>query len=227
MNANTAEFSDQVRMVSDTYTITADILTIHFKPQAEGQSRMQSAVSGKDISRMVARGSVIIRTESLTASSDVAEYEPDAGRVTLSGGGAASPRAPAAAKPSGGAPLVQAGRPPQPDQSRAVRVLVLPSPGSAKASRAGSPASPVNPANRVNIASRAEVFGRAKRQTRPRSLTCNRVASCSWSGKSPDSYQDLTLAGIYRNPNVAFQTTMNHRLGLTKISGQRTVTWRL
>jgi len=126
MNANTAEFSDQVRMVNDTYTITAEILTIHFKPQAEGQSRMQSAVSGKDISRMVARGSVIIRTETLTASSDVAEYEPDAGRVTLSGGGAASP-SPAPAKTSGGAPAVAA-RPTAPAESipGRVRVVVLP-----------------------------------------------------------------------------------------------------
>lgn len=129
MNANTAEFSDQVRMVSDTYTITADILTIYFKPQAEGQSRMQSAVTGKDISRMVARGDVIIRTDTMTASSDVAEYEPDAGLVTLSSEAAASPN-PAAAKASGGVPAV-AGRSTAPAESipGRVRVVVLPSAG--------------------------------------------------------------------------------------------------
>lgn len=128
MNANTAEFSDQVRMVDDTYTITADILTIHFKPQAEGRSRMQSAVSGKDISRMVARGSVIIRTESLTASSDVAEYEPDAGLVTLSGERPASPR-PASAKALGGVPA-GGGKPSAAAEAipGRVRVTVLPSP---------------------------------------------------------------------------------------------------
>jgi hypothetical protein len=101
MNANTAEFSDQVRVRTETYTVTADILTIHFKPPAEGQSRMQSAVSGQDISRMVARGKVIIRTENLTASADVAEYEPGTGQVTLSGEGPASPRPAAAKAPAG------------------------------------------------------------------------------------------------------------------------------
>jgi lipopolysaccharide export system protein LptA len=128
MNANTAEFSDQVRMVNDAYTITADILTIYFKPQAEGQSRMQSAVSSKDISRMVARGSVIVRTESLTASSDVAEYEPETGRVILEGERPALP-SPAAARTSGRV-LAVAGRPSVSDESipGRVRVVMLPSP---------------------------------------------------------------------------------------------------
>lgn len=128
MNANTAEFSEQVRVVSDTYTITADILTVHFKPQAEGQSRMQSAVSAKDISRMVARGKVLIRTESLTASSDVAEYEPEAGLVTLAGEGS-PPQNPASAKASRGIPAA-AVRPTAAAEAipGRVRVIVSPSP---------------------------------------------------------------------------------------------------
>ncbi len=128
MNGNTAEFSDQVRMVNDTYTITADILTIYFKPPVVGQSRMQSAVSGKDIARMVARGRAIIRTESLTARSDVAEYEPDTGQITLSGEGATSP-SPAAEKARGGVPA-GAGRPTAAAEAipGRVRVTMLPSP---------------------------------------------------------------------------------------------------
>jgi len=127
MNANTAEFSDQVRVLTDTYSITADVLTIHFKPQAEGQSRMQSPVSAKDISRMVARGRVIIRTESLTASADVAEYEPDTGQVTLLREAHASLR-PAAAK-TPGAVAAGAGRPTAATEviPARVRVMVTPS----------------------------------------------------------------------------------------------------
>jgi lipopolysaccharide export system protein LptA len=121
MNANTAEFSDQVRVVNDAYTITADILTLHFKPQAEGQSRMQSSVSGKDISRMVARGRVIIRTGSLTASAELAEYEPDTGRVVLAAGGAA--KTPADVSVGSGRPAAAAEAPPG-----RVRVTVRPSP---------------------------------------------------------------------------------------------------
>jgi lipopolysaccharide export system protein LptA len=128
MNANTAEFSDQVRMVNDTYTITADILMLYFKPQAEGQSRMQSKVTGKDISRMVARGEVVIRTETMTASSDVAEYEPDAGLVTLSSEVAASPN-PATAKASGGVPAAAGRSTTSPELIPGrVRVVILPSP---------------------------------------------------------------------------------------------------
>lgn len=124
MNANTAEFSDQVRVVDDTYTVTADILTIHFKPQAEGQSRMQSAVSAQDISRMVARGRVVLRTESITARAAVAAYEPDTGLVTLSGEGAGS----AAAKTPGG--IAADGRPTPAAEAAPgrVHVTVMPAP---------------------------------------------------------------------------------------------------
>jgi hypothetical protein len=127
MNANTAEFSDQVRVLTDTYTITADILTIYFKSQAEGQSRMQSAVSGQDISRMVARGRVVIRSESLTALADEAEYEPDTGRITLSGEGTASPRS---ASTNAKTPEGDAGRPAAAAEALPgrVRVTVMPLP---------------------------------------------------------------------------------------------------
>jgi lipopolysaccharide export system protein LptA len=128
MNANTAEFSDQVRLVDDAYTLTANILTFHFKPQAEGQSRMQSAVSAKDISRMVARGRVVIRTESLTASAEVAEYEPDNGRITLSADESTAQRTAAAKTPPGD--FTSAGRPAAPAEASPgrVRVTVLPPP---------------------------------------------------------------------------------------------------
>jgi lipopolysaccharide transport protein LptA len=128
MNANTAEFSDQVRVVDDTYTITADILKLHFKPQADGQSRLQSAVTAKDISRMVARGRVMIRTESITARADVAEYEPETGQVTLSGAGAAPQRTAAANTPEG--PAAGYSRPPSAAEASPgrVRVTVMPAP---------------------------------------------------------------------------------------------------
>lgn len=123
MNANTAEFSGQVRVVDDIYTTTADSLTVHFKPQAEGQSRMAGAVSAKDIARMVARGRVVIRTQSLTAGGDVGEFEPDTGRAALWGEKTASP-SPAATKNQGGAARPSAGAETVPGR---VRVAVVPS----------------------------------------------------------------------------------------------------
>jgi hypothetical protein len=126
MNANTAEFSGQVRVVDDVYTITADSLTVHFKPQAESQSPMAGAVSGKDISRMVARGRVVIRSQRLTAISDAAEYEPDAGRAILWGEKTAPP-GPAAPRNHGGAISSEAGLPAGATLSPGrVRVVVMP-----------------------------------------------------------------------------------------------------
>jgi LPS export ABC transporter protein LptC len=123
MNANTAEFSGQVRAVDDIYTITADSLTVHFKPQAEGQSRMAGAVSSNDIARMVARGRVVIRTQSLTAGGDAGEFEPDTGRAALWGEKTAS-SGPAATKNQGGAVRPPAGAETVPGR---VRVAVMPS----------------------------------------------------------------------------------------------------
>jgi lipopolysaccharide export system protein LptA len=127
MNANTAEFSGQVRVVDDVYTITADSLTVHFKPQAEGQSRMAGTVSGKDISRMVARGRVVIRSQRLTAVSDAAEYEPDSGQAILWGEKTAPPGS-AAPRNHGGAVSSEAGLPAGVALSPGrVRIVVMPS----------------------------------------------------------------------------------------------------
>ena len=85
MNAHSVEFSGQVRVVREAYTLTADSLSIFFKPPAEGQRRLQSGVSAKDASNIAARGRVVIRSQGLTAFSDAAEYDPDTGRATLWG----------------------------------------------------------------------------------------------------------------------------------------------
>jgi lipopolysaccharide export system protein LptA len=128
MNANTAEFSGQVCVVDDAFTITADSLSIFFKPQADGQSRLRSGVSAKDATKIVARGRVVIRAQSLTASSDGAEYEPDTGRATLWGEKTPAVRSTAprtqgaglssaAGLPTGAAPAPSTGR---------VRVVLVP-----------------------------------------------------------------------------------------------------
>jgi LPS export ABC transporter protein LptC len=85
MNADTAEFSDQVRVVDDVYTITADRLMVYFKPRAKGQSLTAGAVSSEDLSRVVARGRVVVRTQGLTAGGDAGEFEPGTGRAALWG----------------------------------------------------------------------------------------------------------------------------------------------
>jgi lipopolysaccharide export system protein LptA len=85
LNANTAEFTGQVRVVDDAYTLTADSLSIFFKPQADAPSRLRRGFSARDATKIVARGRVVIRSQDLSASSDGAEYEPDAGRATLWG----------------------------------------------------------------------------------------------------------------------------------------------
>ena len=123
MNADTAEFSDRVRVVDDVYTITADRLTVHFKPQAEGQSRMAGAVSSRDLSRVVARGRVVVRTQGLTAGGDAGEFEPDTGRAALWGEKAPSP---------GSAAINDRGRADRPSANAEaapgrVRVAVIPS----------------------------------------------------------------------------------------------------
>jgi LPS export ABC transporter protein LptC len=123
MNAHTAEFSDQVHVVDDAYTITADRLTVHFKPRAEDQSRMASAVYSRDLSRMVARGRVVIRTQGLTAGGDAGEFEPDTGRAALWGEKGASASA-AATKDPGGAVRAPASAETVPGR---VRVSVMPS----------------------------------------------------------------------------------------------------
>ena len=123
MNADTAEFIDRVRVVDDVYTITADRLTVHFKPQAEGQSRMAGAVSSRDLSRVVARGRVVVRTQGLTAGGDAGEFEPGTGRAALWGEKAPSPGS-AAKKDRGRADRPSANAEAAPGR---VRVAVIPS----------------------------------------------------------------------------------------------------
>jgi len=129
MNSDTAEFSGQVRVESEAYTITADHLTVQFKPAAEGQNRLNATISANDISRITARGRVLIRTDTLTASADEAVYEPDLERVSLTAQDALSPsgvrtkdRRTAASSQRG----PSAGREPAPKR---VKVTVMPAPG--------------------------------------------------------------------------------------------------
>jgi lipopolysaccharide export system protein LptA len=122
MNADTAEFSGEVRMGDDDFTLTADRLTIFFKSQTQGPDRLRKRVSTRDADKIVARGRVVIRSLNFTVSSDGAEYEPDAGRATLWGEKTAAPRAPSpgsvsAVGPAGGT-VPSAGR---------VRVVIAPS----------------------------------------------------------------------------------------------------
>jgi lipopolysaccharide export system protein LptA len=129
LNSNTAEFSGQVRVESEAYTITADSLTVQFKPAAEGQKRLDATISANDISRITARGRVLIRTDTLTAGAEEAIYEPDADRVSLMAREALSPSAVRTkdrrtAASSQGKP--SAAREPAPER---VRVTVMPAPG--------------------------------------------------------------------------------------------------
>jgi lipopolysaccharide transport protein LptA len=129
MNSNTAEFSGQVRVDGEAYTITADHLTVQFKTAAEGPKQLNATISAKDISRISARGRVLIRTSSLTASAEEAVYEPAEDRVSLvardagpSSGGRAKGRS--SGPSSQRKPL--AGKEPAPER---VRVTVLPAVG--------------------------------------------------------------------------------------------------
>jgi len=130
MNSDTAEFSGQVRVESEAYTITADRLTVQFKPAAEGRNRLDATISAKDMSRITARGRVLIRTDTLTASAEEAVYEPDLDRVSLMARDAWSPsgRVPTKDRRSAVSSYrgPSAGREPAPER---VKVTVMPAPG--------------------------------------------------------------------------------------------------
>jgi hypothetical protein len=115
METDTAEFSGAVRVDGDGYTVTADVLTIQFRPGTVSRHQSAGTIPAGEISRMTARGQVRIRAESLSASAAQAVYEPDsgqlwlltaedspAGQVTPEGGraGAAGPRKGQAARPA-------------------------------------------------------------------------------------------------------------------------------
>jgi LPS export ABC transporter protein LptC len=118
---DTAEFRDLVRVEGEGYTITGDRLTVRFQPGSVGQNRLSGALSAKEISRMAARGHVLIRTDTLAASTEQADYEPSSGRAWL---GPEDGRLPAEAPRPGG--RTGAGRGPA---AQRVKVTLLPTPG--------------------------------------------------------------------------------------------------
>jgi lipopolysaccharide transport protein LptA len=86
MNANTAEFKDQVRMVDDTSILTADSVTITLRPAAEGENKLDAEISTADIRQMVARGHVIFRkTDGTAAEADEVVLEYASSQITLVG----------------------------------------------------------------------------------------------------------------------------------------------
>ena len=85
LNTSAAEFSGHVHVVEKGSVITSDTLTV-YTTQKEGQAAPAAgALSEAVITKMIARGQVVIQTESSTARADEAVYEPDSGRLTLSG----------------------------------------------------------------------------------------------------------------------------------------------
>jgi LPS export ABC transporter protein LptC/lipopolysaccharide transport protein LptA len=85
MNTSVAEFSGQVHVVEKGSVITSDTLTV-YTTQKEGQAATAAgALSEAVITKMIARGQVVIQTESSTARADEAVYEPGSGLLTLSG----------------------------------------------------------------------------------------------------------------------------------------------
>jgi hypothetical protein len=83
MQADTAEFSGAVRVDGDGYTVTADVLTIQFRPGTVSRHQSAGTIPAGEISRLTARGQVRIRAEALSASAAQAVYEPDSGRLWL------------------------------------------------------------------------------------------------------------------------------------------------
>jgi lipopolysaccharide transport protein LptA len=85
LNTSAAEFGGHVHVVEKGSVITSDTLTI-YTTRKEGQAAPAAgALSEAVIAKMIARGQVVIQTESSTARADEAVYEPDSGRLTLSG----------------------------------------------------------------------------------------------------------------------------------------------
>lgn len=130
MDCNTAEFSGQVRVESDAYTITADRLTIEFKPAAAGRNRLEAAISAKDISRIIARGAVRIRTDILTAGADEAVYEPDVDQLRLMAREGWPPAGSGKKDRRSATPLPQGSSSAGTPAPERVRVTVLPSSGA-------------------------------------------------------------------------------------------------
>ena len=85
LNTSAAEFSGHVHVVEKGSVITSDTLTV-YTTQKEGQAAPAAGdLSEAVITKMIARGQVVIQTESSTARADEAVYEPGSGLLTLSG----------------------------------------------------------------------------------------------------------------------------------------------
>jgi len=85
MNTSAAEFSGHVRVVEKGSVITSDTLTVYTTQNKGENATAGAALSEAVITKMIARGQVVIQTESSTARTDEAVYEPGSGLLTLSG----------------------------------------------------------------------------------------------------------------------------------------------
>lgn len=81
MDGDWAEFSGRVRLDQKATTTAADTLTVHYtRPPDHAE-----AAAEVTLTRVVARGSVTVKTEEVTAAAEEAVYEPAAGTLTLLG----------------------------------------------------------------------------------------------------------------------------------------------
>ena len=130
MEADTAEFSGAVRVEGDGYTVTADYLTIQFKPGTASRNPSPGMIAAEEVARMTARGRVRIRAEAITASAEQAVYEPDSGQLWLLAADAPPPARPARGGPPAGAAGSRNAPPaPRPPASRVQVVLTPPAGG--------------------------------------------------------------------------------------------------
>lgn len=85
MDGDWAEFSGRVRLEQKATTTTADTLTVHYTRPAEHAAAAAGTVEEVTLTRLVARGSVTVKTEEVTAEAEEAVYEPATGTLTLLG----------------------------------------------------------------------------------------------------------------------------------------------
>jgi LPS export ABC transporter protein LptC/lipopolysaccharide transport protein LptA len=85
MNTNVAEFSGHVHLAEKGSVVTSDTLTVYTAPKEGEAAPAADGLSEAVITKMVIRGQVVIRTDSSTARTDEAVYEPGSGLLTLSG----------------------------------------------------------------------------------------------------------------------------------------------
>jgi len=85
LNTSAAEFSGHVHMVEKGSVITSDTMTVYTTQKEGATAPAAGALSDAVITKMIARGQVVIQTESSTARADEAVYEPSSGLLTLSG----------------------------------------------------------------------------------------------------------------------------------------------